>query len=91
MEDMKELEEEIRELIKKKMGERTYLFSLLYTKTPQESTRTDGLRELAVVFNSSLDPAKKPYYEVNAYLHGLDNVLANARKTLTPDIPRIKV
>ena len=89
MEDFQKAQDEIKEFVKTKIGNKTYMLSI---RVDEESAKeANSVREIRIIYDSNLNPQKQTFNEVNSFVVALDQLARNIRSQIVPRMPRIEI
>jgi hypothetical protein len=89
MEDFQKAQDEIKEFVKTKIGNKTYMLSILVDE--ESAKEANSVREIRIIYDSNLNPQKQTFNEVNSFVVALDQLARNIRSQIVPRMPRIEI
>lgn len=89
MEDFQKTQNEIKEFVKGKMGNKTYMLSILVDQ--ETGKEANEVREIRIIYDSNLNPQKQTFNEVNSFVVALDQLARNIRNQIVPRMPKIEI
>lgn len=89
MEDFQKAQNEIKEFVKGKMGNKTYMLSILVDEESGKEANT--VREIRIIYDSNLNPQKQTFNEVNSFVVALEQLARNIRGQIVPRMPKIEI